>query len=410
MSSFVEQPGVPIVSAELRCDGKPRVRLSQRRFFNAADRPSDATWRVPVCMKWDGGRTCALLDAPSKEVALPSCPTWLMLNEDAAGYYHSRYDAPSLAALRGAFATALTVRERERVALDVRAAVEQGSLPLAAALDLLPVLLADDDLRVFRRGVSLLNLLNPRELTDAQEVAYGRALVKLLGARARTVGWTPKEGEDPAMASVRPLLLGMLASRAHDREIIAEARKQADRWLRDRTAVAPDMVRPVLEMAALGGDPKLFDRVLVEARKVKDRRERGLLLDTLGGFHAPALSQRALQLVVGSEFDLRESMNALYRALSQRETRLSTWAFLKQHFDAVVAHMRDDEAMWLFGRVPHTFCDATHRSEVEAFLAPRARTHVGAPHALEDALESAKSCEATLARNREAIAAFLAQY
>ena len=411
MKSFVEQPGVPIVTAQLRCDGGAgKVTLSQKRFFNGGDQPSTAQWKVPVCMKWDGGTSCTLLDAPTKEVALTSCPTWLMANADAAGYYHVRYDAASLAALRPVFGTALTVKERTHLAADVGAEVEQGTLPLGDALALLPAFLGDGDLRVFSHGVGLLGLLNPRELDDKQFAAFGRAVSKLLGARARTVGWTPTPGEDPEMADVRPQLLGMMARVAHDRAVVAAAQKLAERWLNDRRAVAPDMVGPVLGIAALSNDAKLFDRLLAEAHRVQDRRERSILIGTLGGFRAPALQARALALVVGSDFDQREAIGALYRSLFDRETREPTWTWLQQHFDGILGKMREDDAMHLIGRVPMAFCDERHRADAEAFLMPRAKTHPGAPHELDEGLEEVRTCAASWARNKPAIDAFLAKY
>ena len=76
----------------------------------------------------------------------------------------------------------------------------------------------------------------------------------------------------------------------------------------------------------------------------------------------------------------------------------------------MTAKMRGDEAMGFFGGAPNAFCDEKHRKDVDAFLTPRAKSHTGAPHALEDALESARTCEVTLARNRAAIGAFLKQF
>ena len=411
MRSFVDQPGVPIVSAALACNGgAAKVTLTQKRFFNAADQPSPQTWKVPVCLKWQNGATCTLLDAASTEVALPSCPTWLMANADAAGYYHVRYDAASLHALEPVFATALTVRERMHLSADVAAEVEQGTLPLGDALALLPSFLGDADLRVFRHGVDLLYLVNPRELDDKQYAAFGRAVAKLLGARARTVGWAPKAGEDPEMASVRPELLGMMARIAKDTRVVAEARRLAERWLKDRRAVAPDMVAPVLSMAAMSNDAKLFDRMLDEARHVQDRRERAILLGTLGSFHAPALRERALALVSGGELDQRETIGIVYRALFDRESREPTWKWLQTHFDGILAKMRDDDAMRLIGSVPQAFCDEPHRAAAEAFLSPRAKTHAGAPHLLDEGLEAVHACSLAWQRNKPAIDAFLAKY
>jgi hypothetical protein len=411
MQSFLEQPGVPMVSATARCDGgKNTVTLTQKRFFNAADQASKSLWKIPVCLKWEGGSTCAVLDTPTKDVALPACPTWLVANADAAGYYRVRYDAASLGALRKVLSTALTVKERIELAADVEAEVDQGTLALGDALDLLPAFLADPDLRVFHHGIGLLGLLNPLELDDRQLAAFGRAVVALLGPRARTVGWAPKEGEDPEMASVRPQLLAMMARFGRDRAVMAEAKRLGDRWLRDRRAVAPDMVGPVLGIASMTNDAALFDRLLVEARRDKDRRERAILLGTLGGFRAPALRDRALALVAGKELDLRDSSGIVGHALFDRVSREPTWAWLQKEFDGIVGRMREDESMWLFASVPHAFCDAEHRRAIEAFLVPRAKTHPGAPHVVEEALESAKTCEASRARNASAIAAFLAKY
>ena len=411
MQSFVDQPGVPIVTAALRCEGGAgKVTLSQKRFFNAADQDSPSLWKVPVCMKWQGGATCALLDARQKEVTLPSCPTWLVANADAAGYYHVRYDAASLKALQPVFGSALTVKERMHLAADVAAEVEQGTLPLGDALALLPTFLGDADLRVFAKGASFLFLLNPRELDDKGTAAFGRAVAKLLGPHTRTVGWAPKPGEDPEMARLRPQLLMFAARYAHDKGVVAEAKKLAERWLRDRRAVAPDMVQPVLTIAALSNDPKLFDRILDEARHVKDRRERSMLIGTLGGFYAPALQARALATITGSDFDLRESIGVLYQALFAREVREATWAWLQQHFDGIVGKMREDDAMHLFQGIPRAFCDDTHRAAAEAFLRPRAKTHPGAPHELEKGLEGVRECAAAWTRNKPAIDAFLAKY
>jgi aminopeptidase N len=417
MASFVEQPGVPLVSVEPRCDGaKPRVHLAQKRFFAAGDQPSPARWKIPVCMKLgrEGGavpgRMCTVLESESADVPLAKCPTWIMPNEEGAGYYHARYDNKSLAALAPVLASALTVRERVQMAADAAALAEQGTLPLPDALALVKPFLADDDLRVFARGVGLLHLVNPRELDADERAAFGRAVKKLLGPRASTVGWAPRDGEDAAMSSVRPMLLRMMARYGGDQAIVAEARKLAERWFVDRKAVAPDMVGPVLAIATETNDPKYFEALLREARKVKDRRERNMMLGTLGSFRAPALNRRALQILMGKEFDLRDKVQIVYRSMFDRETREATWTFLKLHWDGLAARMREDEAMWLFGGVPNAFCDEKHRRDVETFLAPRAKTHPGAPHALEDALESVRTCEVALARNRAYIDEFLNQF
>ena len=67
MPTFVDQPGVPLVSVALGCDGgRGTATLTQERY--SAD-PQDTSptsnqlWQIPVCMRLPSGKTvCDLLD------------------------------------------------------------------------------------------------------------------------------------------------------------------------------------------------------------------------------------------------------------------------------------------------------------------------------------------------------------
>jgi hypothetical protein len=53
-----------------------------------------------VCYRGDGiSPTCEVLDGPSREIALGSCPNWIYLNSGGAGYYRVAWDAKPLSAL-----------------------------------------------------------------------------------------------------------------------------------------------------------------------------------------------------------------------------------------------------------------------------------------------------------------------
>ncbi len=81
-STFLDQPGAPLLTAQLRCEpGKqPRLDLSQERYTPLGAEPTkderEQIWQVPVCARWSGGRTCVLLAAKSGFAELPagSCP------------------------------------------------------------------------------------------------------------------------------------------------------------------------------------------------------------------------------------------------------------------------------------------------------------------------------------------------
>ena len=58
MASFVDQPGVPLVSVEVTCDGgTARAVLSQERYFRDSAPAGAAAplWRIPVCLQSSSG-------------------------------------------------------------------------------------------------------------------------------------------------------------------------------------------------------------------------------------------------------------------------------------------------------------------------------------------------------------------
>src|SRR5690606_31786855 len=78
--TFLEQPGVPFVEAELVCEGNTaRVQLAQRRFAPVGSpAETDRTWQIPICVRYGEGRgrratvreQCGLLTEARGSIAL----------------------------------------------------------------------------------------------------------------------------------------------------------------------------------------------------------------------------------------------------------------------------------------------------------------------------------------------------
>jgi aminopeptidase N len=415
-ASFVDQPGVPLLTAKASCEGgAAKLTISQKRFLAAGGDAGKQRWAIPVCVRAGdatGGeeKKCAIVSEPATTLPLERCPAWILPNAGAAGYFRAAYDGASLRALLPVFAAKLDVRERVRVGSDVSAQAEQGSLPLGDALTLLPALLGDPDLRPFRGGVGMLGLMHADEQPAAQQKAYGRLVQKLLLPKARAAGWAPKDGEDPAMTQVRPMLWRISARWVDDKDDNAEARRLADAWLADRKAVAPDMAETVVDLAARHGDAAFFDKLLAEAKKTSDRRERGQMLSSLGMFLDGKLLERALALTLAPDLDLRETLRVLEGALFEPRTREATWTFLKANWESIVGRMRADDAMGLVREIPHAFCDEAHRKDITAFFATRAQKLPGAAHVLANSLETTDVCIAAVKRGRPAVEKLLGAY
>src|SRR5664279_2797220 len=115
--SFLDQPGVPLVTAELVCTGgAPRLLLSQKRFLPTGSTGSTKeTWQVPVCARaGDPGtaKVCTLLTQASGELPLPgACPSRVLANA-GNGYYRVLYAGSLLGKVLADGGKHLTASER----------------------------------------------------------------------------------------------------------------------------------------------------------------------------------------------------------------------------------------------------------------------------------------------------------
>src|SRR6202167_3930804 len=121
MPTFIEQPGLPLVSVKTECSGySEKITLEQQRyFFDRAkfEAGSNERWQIPVCMKPGlsgkaGAEHCELLTQQQQNFSLPGCSAWVNVNANAKGYYRSGYDSDAVRAMARDAESALSREER----------------------------------------------------------------------------------------------------------------------------------------------------------------------------------------------------------------------------------------------------------------------------------------------------------
>jgi alanyl aminopeptidase len=414
-STFLDQPGVPLVHAGLTC-GKgaaPSLKLSQNRYLPLGSPGAAATtWQIPVCVRWGAGkvagRACTLMKEDTATLPLPeakTCPDWVMLDASSAGYYHAGYTAPELGGLLRGGGKQLTLAERLSVIRDLGALVASGDLPVGDALGRIPQILEDDHPEVLQVALGLA-LLRERLIPEAARPSYARFIAKTFGARARAVGWIPKAGEDDHLRLLRPYLVPMVADRGDDAPLIAEAGALALRWLDDPKAVSPEVADAVVWVAATHGDRKLFDRIRAEAKKARDDRRVRRLIHGMASFRDPAIVRDALGILLTDELDPRVGIDLIYQDERMQDV---VFDFTRKSFDALATRIPGE----LRADLPYVgepFCDDAHRKEVEGFFKERVTQITGGPRNLAKVLERITLCS-TLRKTQEAsLVAFLKKY
>ena len=408
---YTSRAGVPLVKVTASCK-QITVDTGSRALPAGVVETADdrAEWSVPVCFRYGDAthsdRACTTMHKP---VAVSYCPTWVIPNAGANGYQRSAWDPKLVAQLldpHSAIAKVAqpTAAEKMTAILDVRAMVDRGELSIDQSLALVPAILADPDPAV-ARWASSAAAFRADALSDA---LYKRAeawWLKVYSGPAHALTWHRAAGDSDDRHDLRRSVLWTVGGR--DARLRAEAGTLADRWLADRTGVADDLVDPVLAAAVRFGDAARFDRILAAAKAPRDRNEVGRLLRALGEFEDPALARRGLDVVLGHDFDLRESLAILEIEMSRRPTRDLALAFTTEHLDDILPRMRSDEASWLLGFLAGAFCDTQRIDAVRALVTPRAAKIDGAQLAVERGLEKAGQCVSELAREQPALEKFL---
>jgi alanyl aminopeptidase len=415
-STFLDQPGVPLVSGELKCgEGPPQLALSQWRFLPLGSPAApDQLWRIPVCVRYANpgqGSFCTLLTQQSASVPFPAgaaCPSWLLLNDAGAGYYRALY--------RGGMAPGakdLSPVERVEIVGDAAALFQGGELPATHALRTAAEFANDPTREVVSATIRTVSETGDHLVPPDLKSNYERFVRKLYGPRAHELGWTPKPGESDDARLLRPELVQFAADDGADPVLIAEAQRLASKWLEDRSGITPDVLTVVLETAAAHGDRALYDRMAAVLAKTTDPTDRRALFAGMAAFPDPSIVKSNFELLMKGEADPREATGLMFGALHDPRTRAVPFELVRDNYDQLVSKLPGG----FFGgftaylpRVAHAFCDDKRREEVEAFFKDRSAKTVGGTRVLAQTLESIGQCVAIRKAQEPGVSEFLRSY
>ncbi|MFO0684417.1 MAG: M1 family metallopeptidase [Sandaracinus sp.] len=424
--SFLEQPGVPLVSANLSCgEGGRFVDLTQRRYTPTGSEiaATGATWSIPVCVRYGRGRTtgsvCTLLNGPSQRLAIPSeqCPEWVLPNQDASGYYRWTLAPEDLTALMEHGLPSLTPAERLSLASNLRAAYVSGALPVADALSASEALTRDASHPVAVEPMMLLatliDYLSPEERREEAR-AYARSLYV---PRFTRLGWAGRGREDGETRLLRRDMASFLVRIARDPATRARAATLGETYLGighgdelHPDAVEPTLIATVLVAAVNQADAArstaVFDALVAHLVASTDAIVRTNMLIAIGSAEDPALAARALALGADPRLRVNEVTIPIGGQVDSPEGRLRAWEWAQTGLDSLlgrVATTRGGAMPLLFAG----FCDAEHRAGLEAMFTPRLSTLPGSPRNLRSALEAISLCAARVEAQRASALSFL---
>ncbi|MEJ5358360.1 MAG: M1 family metallopeptidase [Desulfobacterales bacterium] len=326
LRNWVGQPGFPLVTVRREGD---RLHLTQRRF-TCLPGPSAQTWMIPLRLRAftaDGSSRAIelLFDTPARTLELEAGTVACKLNDGQSGYYRVYYEDRALfaALVRLARERRLPPADRWGLLEDHFAQVLAGAVSLEEHLALLSDFEAEDDpLPLGAVAAELVQAWLWSGERTARRVADGFA--RRFAAVLAAIGYEPKTGEPRGRTRLRERIL-YDAARLGCREA-ADFAAERFRQMRRGASLHPDLLRPVLQVAAWRGGAAELSWMLGRLRTSQSEHERMALLTALGGFAAPDLAGRVLDLLLTAvpERNLFLPVAAL---AARRDTGALLWAW-----------------------------------------------------------------------------------
>ncbi len=423
-NTFLTQIGVPLVKASLRCDAShtpvAQLELEQSRSIPLGFRgTASGQWQIPVCARYETSgklhESCTLLTEKSGVLPLEgkACPTWIMPNADAAGYYRFTLPPADFDKLRTSAWKKLSARERVFLAQALEVGFESGTLDGNYVFAALPSLVADDNRSVIERPMSLLRFARNEIVPEGQRAVVEARARTLYAPLHRRLGLRERAGEDGDTKLLRAEVADFLAETGRD----AELRKQlvrlgtsylgigADNAIHE-TAVASDLADLAVRMVAEDGDAATFDALYKRFVTTDDVALRMRLLHALGSVR-DARSERALALALDPALHVNEVLSPVRDQLADPRTRDAAWAWFEAHFADITTRLSSNGAgftPWL----ATSFCDDAMAARAEAFFAPKIETLMGGPRSLAGAVEALQLCAAKVKAQRDSVIAAFA--
>jgi aminopeptidase N len=412
MPTFVKQAGVPIINVKTQCSGNSTtVSLDQRRYYSDREKfqaPNDELWRVPLCMKSStGAEKCELLTKKEETFTLPGCSTWVLANAGASGYYRAGYQPDAVRALANDAESKLTPAERIALQADIWASVRVGREPVGDYLAFAQGLGSDRNRAVLEGLLGRLNYIGQYLVTENDRGSYRAWMREYLTPILKDIGWEAKPGESDEQRTLRARLFNGLGYDARDPEVLAQARKIADKALEDPSSVDRQMVGGAMALAALNGGEDFYNRLMTAMKTPKSPEEYYMDLFTLPQFNDQKLLQRTLDYALSPDVRSQDALGVITSVMQNPDGEKLAWDFVLAHWDAVQKVGGPFASAQVVGATS-SFCDAHMRDQVVEFYA--AHKVEAAERTYRQSIERINNCVDLKSQQEPQLASWLGQH
>lgn len=412
MATFVDQPGVATVKAELTMDGD--LRLEQERFTTYGHPAGAEVWAIPVAFKYADktGTKSQTVILDDKEMTIPlnsdGPAQWVMPNAGGSGYYRWTVPPQMMATLAENGSELLEVTERVNVIGNASALLDAGGISGADYLHTLNYFADDSDPRVISTMLSGLDKVKNAFVTPELSVEFSTYVRRTLGPALKRFGLQTRPGEDEEVTRFRPQLIQWLGEEGNDPMVLQYADSLARVFMYDPTAIDPAMITTSVTLAVQRGDRAMFEDCKKRFETAQVPQQRSLFLSALGNFRDPVLVDEALNYSLSGPLRPNEFFNIPFSVVSSPAYEDKVFEWQMSNYDAITAMIPPMFASYLPFMAGG--CSRERLAKAQEYFSDPARSVPGTEETLAKVSDQVNDCAGLRDREGAKVAAYLKRF
>lgn len=408
MKSFVDQPGLPLVTVDdvLCTADQTALILSQSRYAPLGSKVEQGqSWKIPVCARLGTDpRTSCMLLSKSEDDAVQAllsdtdeCPAFVVPNADGAGYYRFTMGSGLWASLMTNL-DQLTTKEALSAQDSLVAAFRAGEVDAETFLSGMKAFAAHPDYDVASGSTRLLQFIHD-EFPDARDglAAHVRGTYQDRYRRIR--------GEDSVEGNLlAPSLGNLLATVGRDNDAKNYLLRQGTLYLglgvleqdEPKRADVPSNILGSAFREVMRRLPGPAFEPLVALASNGSPLERSAALSALTVTPDADQAQRLLEMALAqdSPFTGRQSGSIISGLIGNEAHTGMAWDWYKANFDTYMTRKVPDVRRGRAPLIASGFCSLEKRDEVRTFFTQNEAVIPGYERSLAQTIESIELCAA----------------
>jgi len=333
MKTWIDQVGYPVVDVKRN---NSKVSLTQRRFLSDGSTSSKNRWAIPIHIEEGNHERSILMKSQKSTVSLKNTDSNFIINSGRYGFYRVQYDDNSLANL------SLLIDEKilnhvDRWSLqnDLFSQCVSGTKQIQEYLDFTTSYHDEDDYITLQNLAQ--NLYHLYKLTRKEKFTdeIRTYTAQFLGTIFDRLGWDSQKNERHTDALLRSFVITALG-KLGDKEILNEAKKRFNKFLKNKNSLAADLQEPVFVLVAWQGNEKTYNKLLSLYKKSTLQEQKIRFLMAMCNFKQKNLLLKTLALSLTPEVRSQNIRVPIMGVSANIYGNDILWPWLKNHWKKLV--------------------------------------------------------------------------